>query len=63
MRVEPQFVIPTMLTAMTGGGGAWACIDACVYIPNLGIYAFNNGSGTDGYGSPVENDVGGSTWD
>ena len=44
------------------GGGAWVCIDAGVYIPNLGIYTFNNGPGTDGYGSPVENDVGGSTW-
>jgi hypothetical protein len=44
------------------GGGAWVCIDAGVYIPDLGIYTFNNGAGLDGYGHPVENDVGGSTW-
>lgn len=43
-------------------GGAWVCIDAGVYIPDLGIYTFNNGAGLDGYGHPVENDVGGSTW-
>lgn len=38
-------------------GGAWVCFPIDVGISNLSGYWFNNGSGKDGYGLPVENDV------
>lgn len=44
------------------GGGAWVCVPAGDYVSNLSGYTFNNGAGDDGYGAPVENDVGGDTY-